>query len=325
MVHQGFGCMGISAFYGAPLPEADGVQLLEGVHGLGVRHFDTAEAYRSGKPFEPPTPETQYNEVVVGKFAQKVGRNNVFIATKYFPGLHEDTAAPDVVLKALDESLARLQTDYVDVYYLHRLPGDHDVVGFMTAMKAAVAAGKVRAVGLSEASAPKIREAHAIHPVKYIQQEWSLMTRNLEDAIVPTCVELGITVVAYSPLSRNLLAGITTEPPKDWRASLPRYSPENLARNLRLVADVQAVAQAKNCTAAQLSLKWLFQKAKAMGVTVIPIPGTTKLQHAKDNAAAEAITDLTAEEMAKLETIAAAVEGERYEAGFLKRGVEGQL
>jgi aryl-alcohol dehydrogenase-like predicted oxidoreductase len=195
----------------------------------------------------------------------------------------------------------------------------------MTAMKAAVAAGKVRAVGLSEASAPKIREAHAIHPVKYIQQEWSLMTRNLEDAIVPTCAELGITVVAYSPLARNLLAGITTEPPKDRRAVMPRYSPENLTRNLQLVADVQAVAQAKNCTAAQLSLKWLFQKAKAMGVTVIPIPGTTKLQHAKDNAAAEAITDLTAEEMAKLETIAAAVKGERYEPSFLKLGVEGQL
>jgi len=213
----------------------------------------------------------------------------------------------------------------VDIYYLHRLPSNHDVVGFMTAMKAAVAAGKVRAVGLSEASASKIREAHALHPVKYIQQEWSLMTRNLEDAIVPTCAELGITVVAYSPLSRNLLAGITTEPPADWRASQPRYSPENLARNLRLVADVQAVAQAKNCTAAQLSLKWLFQKAKALGVAVIPIPGTTKLQHAKDNAAAEAITDLTEEEMAKLETIAAAVVGERYEAATLKSGLEGQL
>eukprot|EP00667_Euglena_gracilis_P024767 EG_transcript_28688 len=220
MVQQGFGCMGITAFLGAPMAEAEGVALLAQVYELGVRHFDTAELYRSGNPFAPPTPETQYNEVVVGKFAQKVGRANVFIATKFLPFLHGGDCSPETVAAALDASLERLQTEYVDVYYLHRLPADHNVANFMNAMVAAVASGKVKHVGLSEAIGAKIREAHAIHPISFVQQEWSLLTRNLEADIVPTCADLGIAVVAYSPLAHNLLTGTVTElPPGDMRAS----------------------------------------------------------------------------------------------------------
>eukprot|EP00668_Euglena_longa_P036764 GGOE01047270.1.p1 GENE.GGOE01047270.1~~GGOE01047270.1.p1 ORF type:complete len:337 (-),score=122.68 GGOE01047270.1:390-1313(-) len=307
------------------MPEAEGVALLEGVHALGVRLFDTAELYRSGNPFEPPTPETQYNEVVVGKFAQKVGRANVFVATKYMPMFHGDNCSVENVTAALDASLQRLQMDYVDIYYLHRLPSNHDVVDFMKAMAIAVAAGKVKHVGLSEAVGSKIREAHAIHPVSYVQQEWSLMTRNLEADIVPTCAELGITVVAYSPLSRNLLSGVVTEPPKDWRGSLPRYSPENLQKNLKLVEDIAAIAKERNCTPAQLSLAWLLQKGKQLKVNVIPIPGTTKIQHAKDNVAAEQVGILTEAEMQRLEAVAEAVEGDRYEAVSVKSAMEGQL
>eukprot|EP00667_Euglena_gracilis_P012852 EG_transcript_13231 len=324
MVQQGFGCMGITAFYGTPMVEADGVALLEQVYKLGVRHFDTAELYRSCSPFEAPTPETQYNEAVVGKFAQKVGRANVFIATKYMPFMHGDNCSAENVAAALDASLERLQTDYVDVYYLHRLPSDHNVADFMKAMVTAVAAGKVRHVGLSEAIGAKIREANAIHPVSYIQQEWSLLTRNLEAEVVPTCAELGITVVAYSPLARNLLTGAVTEAPQDWRATLPRYSPENLQRNLQLVADVAAIAKAKSCTVGQLSLAWLLQKGKQLGVTVIPIPGTTKIQHAKDNLAAEEVKPLTEAEMAQLEAIAGEVAGQRCHEEHVKFNVEAQ-
>eukprot|EP00667_Euglena_gracilis_P016212 EG_transcript_16957 len=316
--------MGITAFYGAPMAEADGVALLEQVYGLGVRHFDTAELYRSGNPFAPPTPETQYNEAVVGTFAQKVGRPNVFIATKYMPAMHGDSTSPESVAAALDASLERLQTDYVDVYYLHKLPSDRNVADFMRAAATAVTAGKVRHVGLSEAIGAKIREAHAIHPVSFVQQEWSLMTRNLEADVIPTCAELGIAVVAYSPLSHNLLTGTVTEPPKDGRSGLPRYSPENLQRNLKLVEAVAAIAKEKNCSVAQLSLAWLLQKGKQLGVTVIPIPGTTKIHHAASNVAAEEIGALTEAEMARLDAIAGAVEGLRYPEAHLRAGIEGQ-
>uniref|UniRef100_A0A7S1X8X4 NADP-dependent oxidoreductase domain-containing protein n=1 Tax=Tetraselmis chuii TaxID=63592 RepID=A0A7S1X8X4_9CHLO len=323
MVQQGFGCMGITAFYGGTLEQADGVALLQGVLAEGVTHFDTAEMYRSS--FKADDPDVKYNEHVVGAFAEAVGRDKVFIATKLFPGLHGDTGmTTDGALASLDASLERLGTDYVDLWYLHRLPSNHDVKVFMTAAKAAVEAGKVKAVGLSEASAPKIREAHAIHPVAYIQQEWSLLTRNAEELLLPTCKELGITLVAYSPLARNLLANVPTEPPNDWRAKLPRYSPGALAKNAELLGKVREMADSKGCSAAQLSLAWLLEKSRTMGVTCIPIPGTTKLAHARDNIAAEKIR-LTTEEMSRLEEIGATVEGDRGGEDYKKMGIEAQL
>ena len=157
-----------------------------------------------------------------------------------------------------------------------------------------------------------------------MQQEWSLLTRNLEDSIVPVCAELGISIVAYSPLARNLLANIPTETPTDWRASNPRYSAENLKANKVVFDKVSAMAEQKGCTAAQLSLAWLLSKAKALGVAVIPIPGTTKLKHAKDNIASESIS-LTAEDMTLLEEIGAAVAGARGDESYQKLAIEGQL
>mmetsp|Transcript_22138 Transcript_22138/g.55814 ORF Transcript_22138/g.55814 Transcript_22138/m.55814 type:complete len:324 (-) Transcript_22138:960-1931(-) len=323
MVRQGFGCMGITAFYGAPLDEAAGVALLKDVLAEGVTHFDTAEMYRSS--FKPADPDCKYNEHVVGAFAKEVGRDKVFIATKLMPSMHGgDDMTVETASASLNASLERLGTDYVDLWYLHRLPSNHDVTVFMNAAKAAVAAGKVKAIGLSEASAPKIREAHAIAPVSFIQQEWSLLTRNLEELVLPTAKELGITVVAYSPLARNLLASVPTEPPTDWRAGLPRYSAEALAKNAELHAKVVDMAQAKGCSAAQLSLAWLYAKAMALGVDVIPIPGTTNIAHARENIAAESII-LTPEEMVALEEIGATVEGDRGGESYKEMGIEGQL
>uniref|UniRef100_A0A061SAS7 Putative aldo-keto reductase 1-like n=1 Tax=Tetraselmis sp. GSL018 TaxID=582737 RepID=A0A061SAS7_9CHLO len=324
-VKQGFGCMGITAFYGQPLPEEEGVKLLKEVFAAGVRHFDTAEIYRSNAFQGKPDENTKFNETVVGKFAAEVGREKVFIATKLFPGLHgDDKMTTDDVLKAVDDSLKRLGSDYIDLYYLHRLPSNLDVTVFMTACKTLVEAGRIKHIGLSEAGPAKIREADAIHKVSYVQQEWSLITRNLEESVVPTCRELAITVVAYSPLARNLLTGVVTEPPADWRANMPRYSPENLKKNVELVAQISALAEKNNCTAAQLSLAWLFAKAAALGVNMIPIPGTTKVKHAMDNIASEKVS-LSPEEVAKLEEIGAAVAGERATEQYTQQGIEGQL
>jgi len=160
--------------------------------------------------------------------------------------------------------------------------------------------------------------------VSYIQQEWSLLTRNLEDLVLPTCKELGIIVVAYSPLARNLLANVPTETPRDWRGQNPRYSAENLKANAKVFAQVKAMGERKGCSAAQLSLAWLLAKAKALGVTVIPIPGTTKLKHGKENLVAETIS-LTEEEMGQLEKIAEAVAGARGNVEYHKMAIEGQL
>eukprot|EP00051_Salpingoeca_urceolata_P004490 m.65371 g.65371 ORF g.65371 m.65371 type:complete len:775 (-) comp13662_c0_seq1:62-2386(-) len=322
-IKQGFGCMGITAFYGDAMADEDGVALLEQVYGLGVRHFDTAEMYRTGNPFDMGQEDTKWNETVVGKFAKKVGRENVTIATKFHPGKWKDDCSLETITKSLDLSLARLGMDYVDVYYMHRLPENFDVVAFMTACKKLVADGKIKAVGLSEVSAAKIREANAVFKLSYVQQEWSLLTRIAEDEIAPTCAELGIKIVAYSPLARNLLSGVVTEAPTDWRATLPRYAPENLEKNMKLMGEIKNLAESKQCSAAQLSLAWLLARAKAIGVTVIPIPGTTKIKHAADNVASEKV-QLTDADITKLEEIGAQVAGDRADEAYQARAVEGQ-
>lgn len=317
----GFGCMGMAAFYGAPISEEASVALLRGVYDAGCRHFDTAEVYKSGE-FGVFQETDVFNEVQVGNFLKTVKRDTFTVATKFFPMLHADCKYENVKA-ALVKSLERLQLDFVDLYYLHRIPSLEAAKDFTESCKKLKEEGLLQNIGMSEINGKWLRQCHEISPIAAIQQEWSLLTRNfVEDDLAPVCAELGIVVVAYSPLARNLLANAPTETPKDWRATNMRYSEENLKKNRDLVAHVKKIAG--ESTTAQLSLAWIFHKAKELGVVVVPIPGTTKLQHALSNIKAVTI-DINDDDMRVLEGIAAQVAGERGSEGYGDMAIEAQL
>jgi aryl-alcohol dehydrogenase-like predicted oxidoreductase len=319
----GFGCMGITAFYGAAMEDEKAVALMRAVFDRGCKMFDTAEIYRSDFP-KPPNENSKWNEEVVGKFIATVDRSAVKVATKYMPmGRNGDLKC---VTEALDASLARLGTDYVDVYYLHRMPSDglSGLLRWMHSCKQLVTAGKIRNIGLSEVSPDWLRQAHNIHPVHCIQQEWSLLTRNAEESLIPTCAELGVGFVAYSPLARNLLSDDLKAPPSDWRATNPRYSAENFAANRALLANLESLRTAKNASTTQLSLAFLYKMAEKKGLNFAAIPGTTKIANFESNYAALAI-DLSDDEMSLLSSLADNVAGARGDAGYIQRGFESQL
>jgi len=314
----GFGCMGITAFYGEPMEDAKCVELLQAVYDMGYRHFDSAEVYKT---------ETKHNEEQLAQFFKTVPRESYTIATKFFPGLHgEGPFDLATVEKAVDASLARLGLECVDLYYCHRPPKTWELAEqWMLAMKEIVAKGKVKHVGLSEFSPEWTRKMHAIHPVAAIQIEWSLLTRNLvEEILLDCCKELNIGVVAYSPLARNLLAVLPTETPEDWRKSVPRYAEENLAKNKEMLSKIEEMATKRDATAAQLSLAWLYYKAAALGLTMIAIPGTTKIANAKTNLDSLPIK-LSKEEADQLEELAAMVAGERGNESYQGMSIEGNM
>lgn len=184
--------------------------------------------------------------------------------------------------------------------------------------------GLIKHIGFSEITGKWLRECHSITPIAAVQQEWALITRTLEKELVPVCAELGISIVAYSPLGRNLLSGVVTETPQDWRATLPRYSPENLKKNNELINELKAIAAKHNCSTAQLSLAWLFHKAKELNIQVLPIPGTTKVKNLIANLAATEIS-IDSKEMQTLEELASKVAGERADEQYLEMGMEGHL
>jgi len=314
----GLGCMGMTAFYGPPMEDDAAFELLRGVHELGYTHFDTAEVYRSKEP-------EKFNEAVIGKFLQTLPRESFTVATKYFPAAHEDgKVTPEIVTAAFEASLERLGVGYVDLYYCHRMPKEAaDLEVWMTTVKSLVEAGKVKHIGLSEASPDQIRKACSIHPVACVQQEWSLLTRNCEDTVVPACKELSVGIVAYSPLARNLLCPVE-EQPSDWRAGHPRYQGENWEKNKELSAKIAALGESKGKTAPQLSMAWLYQKAKSLEVAMIPIPGTTKLGHAKDNLGGVGM-ELSEAEMRDLEDLGSLVAGARANEAYQGMSLEGQL
>ncbi|KAG5001343.1 hypothetical protein AAZX31_08G253800 [Glycine max] len=307
---QGLGCMGMSAFYGPPKPDPDMIALIHHAVQTGVTFLDTSDVYG---------PHT--NELLLGKALKGGVRDEVELATKFginvAEGKREIRGDPAYVRAACEGSLKRLGIDCIDLYYQHRIDTRVPIEITIGELKKLVEEGKIKYIGLSEASASTIRRAHAVHPITAVQLEWSLWSRDVEEEIVPTCRELGIGIVAYSPLGRGflssgpkLLENLTQD---DFRQSLPRFQPENLEQNKTIFERVNELAAKKGCTPSQLALAWVHHQGK----DVCPIPGTTKIENFNQNIGALSVK-LTPEDMAELESFAAAdaVKGGRYMDGF---------
>jgi len=296
---QGLGCMGMSFAYGAP--DADeSVATIARALDLGVTFFDTADMYGFG-----------HNEELVGK-ALAPHRDEVVIATKF--GIHLDADAPGgrgvrgdaaYVHQACDASLGRLGTDHIDLYYQHRPDVTVPIEETVGAMAELVEAGKVRHLGLSEASADTIRRAAAVHPIAALQSEWSIFSRDIEAEVVPACREHGVGVVPYSPLGRGMLTGkvgsLDELSDDDFRRTVPRFQGDNLDHNLALVAVVREIAEAHGVTAGQVALAWLA----AQGDDVVPIPGTKRRTYLEENVGALDVT-LSADDLARLDDLSPA-------------------
>jgi aryl-alcohol dehydrogenase-like predicted oxidoreductase len=289
----GLGCMGMSEFYGKA-DDTRSTALLHHALDQGMNFFDTADMYG---------PYT--NERLLGA-GLRDRRDEAVIATKFGilrgddGGFHGIDGTPDYVRKSCDASLARLGVDTIDLYYQHRVDPDTPIEDTVGAMAELVAAGKVRFLGLSEATPEQIRRAHAVHPITALQTEYSLWSREPEAELLDTCRELGITFVAYSPLGRGFLTGAITSPDDfaadDYRRQSPRFQGDNFTRNLNLVKTVNSIAADKGVTAAQLALAWILQR----GEHLVTIPGTTKVHRFDENQGANAVT-FTAEELAFLD------------------------
>ncbi len=304
----GFGCMGLSHAYGTPPAPQDAAPVVLKALDLGYTHLDSAALYGLGAN------ETLLGTVMKGRWHEVVlaSKGGLFLNAD---GKREINGRPEVIVQNCDESLARLGIETIDLYYLHRYDFRVPIEETVGAMAGLVAAGKVQAIGLSEVSAATIRRAHAVHPVAAVQSEYSLWTRNPEVAVLDTCRELGITLVAFSPLARGFLTGrlrdMSVFPPKDIRHQMPRFQPEHFPRNLRLLDGLERVAARQGCSLAQLALAWVL----ARGRHVVPIPGTTRLDHLEENAGAAAVR-LDEAAMRELDALVspATVSGPRYNA-----------
>ncbi|MEO2216308.1 aldo/keto reductase [Chromobacterium vaccinii] len=309
----GLGCMGMSAFYG-PHDDAESLATLDAALDLGVNFLDTADMYG---------PHT--NEQLLAKLLAR-RRGEVVLATKF--GIVMDPAdpakrgvngRPEYVRASCEGSLKRLGVDHIDLYYQHRIDPDVPIEETVGAMADLVKAGKVRWLGLSEASAATLRRAAAVHPIHALQSEYSLWTRDPEDGVLAACRELGIGFVAYSPLGRGFLTGAIKSPDDfaadDFRRGNPRFQGENFQRNLQLVDKVRALAAAKGCSPAQLALAWLL----AQGQDIVAIPGARKQANLRDNLGALSI-ELEARDLTALDSVftSGQVSGQRYAAEVME-------
>jgi len=303
----GFGAMSFAGYYGEA-EDGESEATLRRALEVGVTFIDTANIYGAGR-----------SETVVGRVIDG-HRADVVLATKFGGGGTDGLGKPETVRPALEESLARLGTDYVDLYYLHRVDPRTPIEETVGAMAELVTEGKVRFLGVSEAAPATIRRAHATHPITALQTEYSLFSRDPEEAILPTVRELGIGFVAYSPLGRGLLTGRYRNgsdlPEEDWRRTLPRFEEANLERNARIVAELGAMAESRGLSVAQLALAWLLHQ----GDDIVPIPGTRRRENIEANAAAADVA-LSAGELERLNDLAspAAVAGARGAPWYMER------
>jgi aryl-alcohol dehydrogenase-like predicted oxidoreductase len=307
----GLGCMSMSHAYGVP-DDPESIETLHLALDLGINFWDTADVYGNGK-----------NEELISNVLS-TNRNKIFIATKFGFRATPDgklstfDGSPAYIKQAVEASLKRLKIETIDLYYAHRIDPNVPVEEMVGAMAELVKEGKVRYLGLSEASANSIRRANAVHPISALQSEYSLLTRDVEAEILPVCKELGVTFVPFSPLARGLMTNtlnLSELPDTDFRKTLPRYQQQNQDNNQKLAAGFAEIATQKGCSPAQLALGWVL----AQGDNIIPIPGTKKREKLRDNAGSVDIT-ITANDLQQIQALFAKYPniGERYNESNLK-------
>jgi aryl-alcohol dehydrogenase-like predicted oxidoreductase len=317
----GYGAMSLGGVYG-PIDEASAQRLLADVLDAGVKHIDTANIYGDG-----------LSEQIIGRFLRTRNRDDVFLASKTglsmgaSVGSRTISGRPETIRANIDDSLRRLGTDHLDLYYQHRIDPEVALEETVGAFAELVTAGKIRHIGLSEATGEELRRAHAVHPIAAVQSEWSIISRDIEAYVVPTAAELGITVVPYSPVSRGLLTDAfdADAAARDARRSFPRFYPENIAANVALVDEVRAVARKLDRATEEVAIAWLLAKGRTFGAALSIIPGTRSADHLASNLRAVSLT-LEGDDIEALDAIASRARGARSASRqWVSGGREGLL